>query len=67
MNMVNKALGGLENISISFKNRKFTRKPELKDFYRPSSEFKRYEKFVAGTAGVVGGALGGALIGSMLL
>ena len=67
MNMVNKALSGLRNISISFKNRKFTRKPELHDFYRPSSEFKHYEKFVAGTAGVVGGALGGALIGSLLL
>ena len=67
MNMVNKALSGLRNISISFKNREFTRKPELHDFYKPSSEFKHYEKFVAGTAGVVGGALGGALIGSLLL
>ena len=67
MNMVNKALSGLRNISISFKNKTFTRKPELHDFYRPSSEFKHYEKFVAGTAGAVGGALGGALVGSLLL
>ena len=48
MNVVNKALSGFEN-SISFKNRNFTRKPELKDFYRPSSEFKHYEKFVVGS------------------
>ena len=67
MNVVNKALSGLEKISISFKNRNFTRKPELRDFYRPSSEFKHYEKFVVGSVGAVGGALGGALIGSMLL
>ena len=63
MNIVNKALSGLENISISFKNKKFTRKPELRDFYRPSSEFKHYEKFVVGSVG----AVGGALVGSMLL
>ena len=59
MKAVKKALSGLRDISISFKNREFSRKPELKDFYRPSSEFKHYEKFVVGTAGAVGGAVSG--------
>ena len=67
MNMVNKALSGLRNISISFKNQEFTRKPELHDFYRPSSEFKHYEKFVVGSVGLVGGVVGGVLISSLLL
>ena len=67
MNVVNKALSGLEIISIRFKNRNFSRKPELRDFYRPSEEFKHYEKFVVGSVGAVGGAVGGALVGSMLL
>ena len=67
MNMVNKALSGLRNISISFKNKEFTRKPELHDFYRPSSEFKHYEKFVVGSVGLVGGLVGGGLLSSLLL
>ena len=64
---VNKALIGIKNISISFKNQEFTRKPELKDFYRPSSEFKHYEKFVVGTVGAVGGVVSGFVMGGLLL
>ena len=67
MNAVNKALGELGNISISFKNKEFTKKPELHDFYRPSSEFKHYEKFVVGSVGLVGGLVGGGLISYALL
>ena len=68
MNAVNKALSGLSrNISISFKNQTFTRKPELHDFYRPSSEFKHYEKFVVGSVGLVGGLVSGGLISYALL
>ena len=67
MKGVNEALSALRNISISFKNQRFTRKPELHDFYRPSSEFKHYEKFVVGSVGLVGGLVGGGLIGYALL
>ena len=67
MNAVNKALSGLRNISISFKNKEFTRKPELHDFYTPSSEYKHYEKFVVGSVGLVGGLVGGGLISYALL
>ena len=66
MSVVNKALSGLENISISFKNREFTRKPELRDFYRPSIEFRHYEKFVVGTVGVVDGVVSGFVVGGLL-
>ena len=67
MSSVNKALNSLRKISITFPEnngtkRKFTRRPELRDFYKPSTEMKHYRNLTMGVVGLGSGLILGLLI-----
>ena len=57
MSAVNKALDLLRRINMVYddgeKKRTFSRKPELSDFYTPSSKMKKYQFITMGIMGIV--------------
>ena len=67
MSSVNKAMDCLRKISITFHEnngtkRKFTRRPELSDFYQPSTEMKHYQNLTMGVVGLASGLAIGFLV-----
>ena len=67
MSSVNKALDSLRKISITLHEdngtkRKFTRRPELSDFYQPSTEMIHYQNFTMGVVRLASGLAIGFLV-----
>ena len=64
---VDKALDALRKITVIYtknsrKKRTFTRRPEFRDFYRPSTEMRNYQNLAMGVVGVGSGMILGLLI-----
>lgn len=60
--MINKTLDNLSRVEIEYNKIKFSRKPELKDFYKPSEKMKYYESMFIGATGVAGGMTLGLML-----
>ena len=66
LSTVDKALEALRKITVIFtensgRKRTFTRRPELRDFYKPSTEMRNYQNFAMGVVGVCSGLILGLL------
>ena len=66
LSTVNKALDALRRMNVVCNNgntkRTFTQKPELKDFYRPSTKMKHNQNIAMGIVGVGSGLVLGLII-----
>lgn len=62
MAIVNKSLDALARVSMQYKQKKFSRKPKLSDFYRPSEKMKSYQNMAVGMFGAAGGLAIGYLV-----
>ena len=66
LSTVNKALDALRKMNVVYddgqKKRTFSQKPELKDFYKPSSEMKHYQNLAMGIVGIGSGLVLGLII-----
>ena len=67
LSTVDKALHAIRRITLIYhenngRKRTFTRRPELRDFYQPSTEMKKYQSLAMGVFGVGSGLVLGLLI-----
>ena len=67
LSTVDKALDAIRTITLTYheengRKRTFTRTPELRGFYRPSTEMKYYQNLATGVFGVGSGMILGFLI-----
>ena len=67
LSTVNKALDALRKMNVVYTGidgtkRTFTKRPELGDFYKPSSEMKHYQNIAMGIVGVSSGLILGLIL-----
>ena len=67
LSTVDKALDALRKITVIYtensgRKRTFTRRPELRDFYKPSTEIRNYQNLAMGVVSVGSGLILGLLI-----
>ena len=67
MSSVDKALDALRRIAVTYyedsgRKRTFTKRPELSDFYRPSTEMRNYQNLAMGVFGLASGLVVGLII-----
>ena len=66
LSIVDKALDALRTITLTYhkdngRKRTFTKRPELSDFYKPSTEMKKYQSLAMGVFGAGSGMILGLL------
>ena len=64
---MDKALDAIKRITLTYnennrRKRTFTRTPELRDFYKPSTEMKNYQNLAMGIVSIGSGMILGLLI-----